>query len=227
MCAVVNPPRRYRGITAAERQAQRREQMLDAGLEIFGTQGYASSSVRSISAEAGLNSRYFYESFANKEELLVAVYERIMIEVGLAVRDATAKETTIEGQARAGLRASWAIMTADRRKARVVAIEVVGVSEPLETLRRQRRHAFAELMMRNALSIVDEGVELSLDPVLISRALMGGVVDILVDWIHGEVEISADEIAEQFTRLFTAAGYESVRHSENAHVAREGERRAG
>jgi AcrR family transcriptional regulator len=206
---VAQQPRRYRGITAAERQAQRREQLLDAGLEVFGTEGYASSSVRSICAEASLNSRYFYESFACKEDLLLAVYERIILEIIVAVRDATSHRPTLESQARAGLKAGWTTVTEDRRKARVVALEVVGVSERLERLRRERRHAFAELVVQNALSMFP-GVRLRLDSVLIARALMGGVVEILVDWINGDIDVSSDEIAEHFTRLFTAAAYASV-----------------
>jgi AcrR family transcriptional regulator len=206
---VVQEPRRYRGITAAERHAQRREQLLDAGLEVFGTEGYASSSVRSICSEASLNSRYFYESFACKEDLLLAVYERVILEIIVAVRDATSQQATLESQARAGLKAGWTILTDDRRRARVVALEVVGVSERLERLRRERRHAFADLVVQNALSMFPD-VRLRLDSVLIARALMGGVVEILVDWINGDIDVSADEIAEHFTRLFTAAAYASV-----------------
>jgi AcrR family transcriptional regulator len=210
MCPVANAPRRYRGITAAERQAQRREQMLQAGLEVFGTEGYAASSVRSISAAAGLNSRYFYESFASKEDLLIAVYERVMSEITHAIREAVARESTLEAQTRAGFKESWTIYTSDRRKARVIALEVVGVSPRLERMRRERRHAFADLLVQNAMSVAGDGVHLTLDPVLISRALMGGVVDILVDWINGDLEVSADEIAEHFARLFTAAAYAAI-----------------
>ena len=96
-------------MTAAERRDQRRERLLEAGLELFGTQGYAESSVRAVSAAAGLNSRYFYESFASREELLYQVYERIVAEIAIAVIEATATRATVEGQARAGLDVSWGI----------------------------------------------------------------------------------------------------------------------
>jgi hypothetical protein len=142
--------------------------------------------------------------------LLIAVYDQIMNEIALAVAHSTAPESTIEAQARAGMRASWEIYTSDRRKARVIALEAVGVSERLERMRRERRHAFADLLVQNALSLADEGVHLKLDPVLISRALMGGVVAILTDWINGDIDVSADEIAEHFTRLFTVASYEAI-----------------
>jgi AcrR family transcriptional regulator len=207
------------GITAAERQAQRRERLLDAAIEIFGTEGYASSSVRSISRSASLNSRYFYESFATREDLLIAVYERIVTENWLVVREATAKESTIEAQARAGLKAGWTNLTQDRRKARIVALEVVGVSARLEQMRREQRHAFADLLVQNALSVAGEGVRLVLNPVLVARALMGGVIEILVDWINGDIEVTADEIAEHFTRLFTAAGYASIDYVPPAELA--------
>ncbi len=167
--------------------------------------------MRSISAAASLNSRYFYESFSSREELLRAVYERIVMEIAIAVREATARESLLAAQARAGVRTAWTMITADRRKARVVAIEVVGVSDSLEAFRRERRHAFADIVAQNGLALAGgEGLRLRLDPVLIARALMGGVIEMLVDWINGDLDVSADEIAEHFTRLFTAAGYASV-----------------
>src|SRR5271156_5287360 len=154
----VQTPRRYRGITAAERPAARRERLMDAGLEVFGTEGYAGSSIRAISAAASLNSRYFYESFSGREELLYEVYLRILGEISSQSMAAVAAEETVEGQARAGLRAGWTLLTEDPRKARIVALEVVGVSGRLERARRDMRHALADMTVRNALTFVDPKV---------------------------------------------------------------------
>src|SRR5580658_5813784 len=95
MSAVNSPaaeaaPRRYRGLSVEERREQRRERLLAAGLELFGTDGYAGSSIRAISAAAGLNSRYFYESFSSREDLLYHVYQAAVREVATAIVDATA-----------------------------------------------------------------------------------------------------------------------------------------
>ena len=54
----VDPERTYRGITPAQRQAARRERLMDAGLELFGTVGYARTSIRAVSAAAPPNTRY-------------------------------------------------------------------------------------------------------------------------------------------------------------------------
>ncbi len=204
MASLTQEPRRYRGLTAEQRRAARREQLLEAGLELFGTQGYANTTIRAVSAAASLNSRHFYESFATREDLLYHVYERIVQEIVLAAVQATGEVDTLEGKARAGLRAGWTIVTSDPRKARIVALEVVGVSDRLDRLRRDIRHALADLTADNALSVSRKGMHYRLDPVLTARTLIGGVIEILIDWINGDVDASVDEIVEHFTRLFTA-----------------------
>ena len=40
--------RDYDGKTAAERIAERRERLIDAGVELFGERGYAATSIRSV-----------------------------------------------------------------------------------------------------------------------------------------------------------------------------------
>ena len=97
--------------------------------------------------------------------------------------EVTTREETIEQQAYEGLRAAWTILTEDPRKARVLALEVVGVSDRLERFRRENRHAFADILLANAQPIT--GDLLRLDPVLTARSLMGAVLDLLVDWING------------------------------------------
>jgi hypothetical protein len=46
--------------------------------------------------------------------------------------------------------------------------------------------------------------------VLTARFLMGGVVEVLLEWISGDLAASADEVVEHFTALFTAAAYAAV-----------------
>jgi len=203
-------PRLYRGVSAAERRAQRRARLLEAALEVFATQGYASSTIRAISAKASLNSRYFYESFASREDILYELYSGIVAEIAAAVIEATAHERTIAEQAEAGMRASWTVFTEDPRKARIIVVEVVGVSERIERLRRQNRHAFADLLVHNSLSIAGNELQLRLNPVLTSRALMGGAMELLADWINGDLNVTVEQIIEHTTELFTAVAEASV-----------------
>src|SRR5258708_23847973 len=168
---------------------------MEAGLEVFGTLGHARAWIRAVSAAASPDSRYFYESFSSREDLLYYVYERIVVDIFTRAREAIARENTIEAQARAGLRAGWAAVTEDRRKARVVALEVVGVSERLERLRRGTRHALAQLTADRALTPAD-GPPLRAAPRITAPLLIGGVVELLLDWINGDLDASTDEVVD-------------------------------
>ena len=75
--AVAGVPRPYRGVSAADRRHQRREQLIEAGLQLFGTRGIAAVGIVDVCAEAGLTKRYFYENFASIDALAEAVFEHV------------------------------------------------------------------------------------------------------------------------------------------------------
>ena len=64
--------RTYGGESADDRLTRRRRQLLDAGLELFGTAGYRATTVRQLCREAKVSDRYFYEQFDSTEDLLLA-----------------------------------------------------------------------------------------------------------------------------------------------------------
>jgi len=197
-------------MTPSERRADRRDRLMEAGIELFGTVGYTNSSVRDVSAAASLNSRYFYESFESKEDLLYNIYERIVGEIVSKATEAVEGEHTVVNRARAALRAGWTAVTEDRRKARIVAIEVVGVSDRLERARREARHALAKLTAEEAVVVAPRGTRFHLDPLLTARSLIGAVVEVLLDWVNGDVDASVDEVVEHFTTLSTIVAFAAV-----------------
>lgn len=58
-------------LTRAERQAQTRQDLLDAAARVFVKRGFTGSSVEEISAEAGYTRGAFYSNFRSKNELFV------------------------------------------------------------------------------------------------------------------------------------------------------------
>ncbi|SIK96562.1 TetR family transcriptional regulator [Mycobacteroides abscessus subsp. abscessus] len=69
------PVRTWRGEAPEDRVAQRRNALLDAGLTELTAKGAAAVSITSVCAAAKLTQRYFYESFAGKDEFLNAVLD--------------------------------------------------------------------------------------------------------------------------------------------------------
>jgi AcrR family transcriptional regulator len=70
-------PSTWGGRTVEARRAARRERLIDAAIDIWADSGWAAVSLRSVCGRAGLNDRYFRESFADREELLAAAWDHV------------------------------------------------------------------------------------------------------------------------------------------------------
>ena len=82
--------RTYAGTAAVQRSAERRERLLDAGAQLLGAEGLDATTVRAVCKAAHLTPRYFYESFADRDALLLAVYDRAAAEAATRILAAVA-----------------------------------------------------------------------------------------------------------------------------------------
>ena len=197
---------RYGGRTADERRAERRARLLDAGLELFGTRGYANTSIEALCAATRLNPRYFYESFDTREALLRAVYDRHMERLATTVRLALA-DAPLEprGRVEAGLRAFVETQLADHRNARITYLEIVGVSLELEHHRRGILRRFAELIEHEADRLAGTGQLPARDHRLTALALGGATDGLLADCFTNERPPAEEAIIATLVDLFVAA----------------------
>ena len=69
---IEKPPRR---LTRAERQAQTRAALLEAGARVFVERGFAGASVEAIAAAAGFTRGAFYSNFESREELFAELLQ--------------------------------------------------------------------------------------------------------------------------------------------------------
>jgi AcrR family transcriptional regulator len=146
--------RPYRGSSPGQRREKRREELLDAAVELFGTTGYRTASIDRICATAGLTKRYFYESFDSSEDLLTAVYRRSTATMlaGIhtpVVDDAMSAEEVLQ----AALSNFFEAIADDPRAARIVLLEVLGVSAEVDALYRQTTLLFVDAVLAVADSV--------------------------------------------------------------------------
>src|SRR3712207_5142982 len=92
--------RMYAGLTTAQRRSERRARLLDAAVDVLGTQGLEAATVTAVCRRARLIPRYFYESFSDRDELLVAVFDSIMDEVAVEVANRGADDGSVEAAIR-------------------------------------------------------------------------------------------------------------------------------
>lgn len=140
--------RTYGGESATDRLARRRRQLLDAGLELFGTTGYRATTVRQLCREAKVSDRYFYEQFDSTEDLLLAVYAECTDRLEeAALASLGDRGDGVGALARRGIDAFLSVVESDPRLARVVWFEVLGVSSRVESTYLARMQSFGHLML--------------------------------------------------------------------------------
>jgi AcrR family transcriptional regulator len=201
----------YAGATTAERHDARRERLLEAGLELLGTGGPNAATVRAVCAEANLTPRYFYESFAGLDALLVAVFKRITDELATEILKAVVPPPgDSHATARAAIAAGVETLTDDPRKGRILFAEAIG-SDALARLRRETLRGFAALVAAQGRAFY--GVPDSTDRLIEISSLMlvGGLAESFAAWLDGEVEATIEELIDDCTDLFVATGKAAAR----------------
>ena len=205
----------YGGVSADDRRSKRREQLLDAGLELLGTEGWAGTTMTAVCARAGLTERYFYESFTDREELLLAVFDRITAEAAeviLVAIEASPREA--RPRSRAAIAAFVELMTDDPRKGRIAFVEAMG-SEALMRRRYETIQEFAGLLVEQAhdfYGLPKGGDQLT---ELTSFVLVGGLAEALMAWLGGGLKTSREQLIEDCTDLFVATGEAAVSIARN------------
>src|SRR6478736_5244259 len=118
----MSSPTRWAGVPLSDRRAERRALLVDAAYRLFGDEGESAVSVRSVCRECGLNTRYFYESFADADD-------------------------PVRSRTRAGIAAVLGFSSADPRRGRVLFTEAR--ANPVLT---GRRAAAQDLLRESVLT---------------------------------------------------------------------------
>jgi AcrR family transcriptional regulator len=202
---------RFTGLSLEDRKAERRRLLLDAAFELLATEGWSGTTVRAVCQRSGLNPRYFYESFPDRDALAVAVFERLvgeLREVLVAAMDAAPPD--LPAQTRAAVEATVRFLVDDPRRARVMYVEAVGI----DALDRRRIDTGYQMMS----FIVDDArrrqrVPKRADPTvdLTAAVLVGGMSEVMLAWIEGRLEIAQDQLVDDLTAMFVALCEEAGR----------------
>jgi AcrR family transcriptional regulator len=200
------PANRWKGISQDDRQAERRRLLLDAGFDLLGTLGVAGTTVRGVCETAKLNPRYFYESFADLDALLVAVFDQVSVEaLGVMLEAVAACEPEPLVVTRAGVGSFVRFVTDDPRRAQVLFIEGLG-NEALARRRLDSMLELVDLFRREAARA--QGGEVEEDSVtkVALSLVVGGMAELLITWLQGRLEVTIDELIEDASLLFVALG---------------------
>lgn len=191
----------YGGVAGADRTAERRAQLIEAGLELLGAaEGEPNLSVRGVCRQSGLATRYFYESFTDRDALVAAVYDHVV--QGLAAATLAAVEAAphdARQKVRAGLGRLVRHVAEDPRRGRLLFSPALGGSV-LAARRAESTRLFVRLLGLQAREFY--GIDDSARLAVVSELLVGGLAQVLTAWLSGALSLSEEEVVEQCTEVF-------------------------
>ncbi len=190
---------RWAGVALTDRRAERRALLVDAAYLLFGAGGEAALTVRSVCRQSELNTRYFYESFADVGELLGAVFDKVALELGAFVDAALVDADSVTDRTRAGIAAVLGFSSADPRRGRVLFTDAR--ANPVLTSRR------AALQDQLLAAVLAEGSRLhpGSDPVAtrIGAAMYtGAMAELAQQWLSGALGEDLDVVVDHAARFF-------------------------
>jgi AcrR family transcriptional regulator len=199
MVSMSRSQRPYRGIEAAERLASRRRRLLEAGLDLLGADQRDTSelTVRKICGRAGLAARYFYESYADKDEFVSGVFDWVIAELAATTQAAVAAVPARE-QSRAGMANIVRTIANDARIGRLLFSTQLANAVVV----RKRAESSALFAMLSG-QYVGDALHIPANDRIKAGAhfAVGGVGQTISAWLAGDVRLEPDQLVTQLALL--------------------------
>jgi len=174
--------------------AERRRQVLDVGLEVFGRHGYHQTSMSALAAEAGVTKPVLYQHFASKHDL----FAEVLAETGdrlMRAIEASEVEETPRRRVEAGFRSFFRFFEEQPAAFDVLYGTSVAVDPDFRKDARRVRDTFAEYLT-GLIRTVDHGSALAM-----AAGINGLSEGMIRHWMHGDDPRSAEEMAALAARL--------------------------
>ncbi|WP_248964348.1 TetR/AcrR family transcriptional regulator [Sphaerisporangium perillae] len=192
--------RDYRGMTAEQRLADRRERLLTAAYTLFAAAGFTATTIERLCASARISNRAFYECFTGREDLMRAVYERCVEETLLAVSKAIGEAPAdADSRVRAGISEYITFVTRDSRRARIMHLEVRRAGDILTTHRQRAVQGFTEIIEE---SLGDAHGGLPGRTHLLALGMVGALQELLIEWVLADERPPLDHLIETAVHIF-------------------------
>ena len=193
--------RAYGGIAHEDRAAERRDALIQAATQVFGTVGFRKATVKSICRQAKLNDRYFYAAFDSADHLLSVTYEHHAQRLHASLQQVIQKQgEKLEAKVAAGLRVFFLFLR-DPCAARVLMLEVMGVSAETDATYQRNIFEFA----RQIISFVDKATQDALgdhdDQRIVGFALVGAMINAGTAWLLSDYRDSEEKMVHNCSQV--------------------------
>ncbi len=181
-------------VARADRQADRRRQILEAAVKVFAEKGFHASRVGDIAEEAGIAYGLVYHYFESKEDLLETIFRTTWIEMLARIGEVEEAQVPASEAVR---QVSALILRTWRRDPDLVRVLVREVTRNQHVQEEVEEITAA---MQALERIVRKGQETGefrseLDPRLAAVVFYGALEEVLSGWVLGQLPDRDEDIA--------------------------------
>lgn len=173
---------RWSGVPLQDRQVLRRDELIAAGVGLLGAAEGPSLTVRAVCRAAGLTERYFYESFADRDEFVRAVYDDVCAKAMETLSSAETPRDAVERFV--------SLMVDDPTRGRVLLL--APASEPVLTRSGAAwMPSFIELLQRKLTRIGDPA-----RAAMVATGLIGALTALFTAYLNGRLTASREQFID-------------------------------
>lgn len=173
---------RWSGVPLRERTALRRDELIAAGVKLLGAARGPALTVRAVCRDAELTERYFYESFADRDEFVRSVYDDVCTRAMSALTTAETPRDAVERFV--------AMMVDDPTRGRVLLL--APESEPvLAQSGADWMPNFIDLLQRKLTRITDP-----VRQAMVATSLIGALTALFTAYLDGRLPASREQFID-------------------------------
>lgn len=173
---------RWAGVPLENRQALRHDELVAAGVTLLGGAGGPALTVRAVCREAGLTERYFYESFADRDDFVRAVYDDVCTRAMSALTSATTPREAVERFV--------ALMVDDPARGRVLLL-AAEVEPVLARSGAEWMPNFIDLLQRKLSAINDPTLQR-----MVATSLIGALTALFTAYLNGRLGATREQFID-------------------------------
>jgi AcrR family transcriptional regulator len=173
---------RWSGVPLEDRQALRRDELVTAGVELLGGESGPALTVRAVCKAAGLTERYFYESFADRDEFVRAVYDDVCARAMSTLSSSTTARDAVERFV--------ALMVDDPTRGRVLLL-APAVEPVLTQSGADWMPSFIELLQRKLTRITEPAVQ-----AMVATGLIGALTALFTAYLNGRLAATREQFID-------------------------------
>ena len=159
------------------------DRILDAALEVIAKRGYSAAGVQEIVNLSSTSKGSFYFHFPGKEQMVMALLERLSSRLVNKVSDSVKNQPTPLHRVAASIDALMATFARKRNVAQVLLLNVVGNGKATDRKFLPIRERFSKLIQQELDAAVDSGQIKPVDTLMVSRIWVGGLYEVILHWL--------------------------------------------